>query len=101
MTDITIDQIAGRLAIAQIAIDLIVAESAISTAKGRYIERIQKFEKKHGPIEGRLSRNNPEHAKALTYTDEAYAAYRHTIDHAYNVKRRLATAVRQHQQGAA
>jgi hypothetical protein len=97
---ITIEQIAGRLAIAQLAIDLVVAENEISVAKGRYIEKIQKFEKKHGAVEGRLSRNKPEHSKVLAYTDEVYATYRRAIDDAYNVKRRLATAVRQHQRGA-
>jgi uncharacterized protein YhaN len=105
MKPITIEELADRLSvaeflkIAQLAIDLVTAEQRARQAKFRYIDKIQEFEKKHGAIEHRLSMHKPEHAKARAYTDDAYLAYRYAKDQAYNVKRRLDTAVRRHQGG--
>jgi hypothetical protein len=105
MNAITLDQMADRLTvseflkIAQLAIDLVSAENAARQAKYRYIDKIQEFEKKFGAIAHRLSMDKPEHAKARAYTDDAYVAYRYARAEAYNVKRRLDTAVRRHQRG--
>lgn len=107
MTAITIEQLADRLTvsaflkISQLAIDMVSAENAAREAKFRYIDKIQEFEKKYGEVAGRLSMHNPEHAAARAYTDESYGAYCAAKNLAYNVKRRLDTAVRQHQRGAA
>lgn len=91
MNELTIAQIGPLLAVAQVSIAMRDAEMAVAAARSKYLDRLQKFERKNGRI-GILDKNCALHAEAIAYTAGAYEGFRAACRNLYNVKRRWRTA---------
>lgn len=86
--------LAQIMLVAQASMDLWVAEAISDSARYEYHESIQCYEKKHGPLIGRLNAESKAHAAIRKFTAETYEAHVFSKRNAYNAKRRLKNACR-------
>lgn len=93
MTTFNLTEVGALLTLAQLSISMHQAQNAASFARFEYVERLKKYERKHGAI-GRLDPLNVDHVAAIAYTADAYKALLAARRNAYNIKRRWQTACR-------
>jgi hypothetical protein len=97
---VSASQIALLIEIAALAMQDFNTQLAVNEAKYLYLERLSKFEAKHGRIDGRLDPRNPEHAGIVAFTKSRYDDYQRSKKSAYNARRRLVNACRRAQRGS-
>lgn len=93
MTTFNINQVGQLLILAQLSISSHKAQNAVAAARDAYVERLKKYERKHGAV-GRIDPRDERCASAIAYTADEYAALMASRRAAYNIKRRLSNACR-------
>jgi hypothetical protein len=96
-----ISRLQALLVVAEVSISMIAAENVARAARSDYEDEIRKYERLHGRLGCGINPSKPEHGAAIKYTAEAYERYCLARRQIYNAKRRLLTAVRRAQRGAA
>ncbi|MFC0132066.1 hypothetical protein CR105_24520 [Massilia eurypsychrophila] len=89
---VSASQIALLIEVAVLAIRDHRQQLAVNEAHRKYIEALNSYEGKHGPVEGRLDPCNPDHAPIIAATKGKYDKHRAEKRKAYNLRRRLQTA---------
>lgn len=88
------DALAQVMLVFQATMDLWGAEKTANSTRRDYHQSIQRYEKLHGPLVGRLSAESEAHAGVRKFTANTYEAHQTAKSKVYNAKRRLNTACR-------
>lgn len=91
---VSASQIALLIEVAVLSMQHFRQNLAVDEAHRVYIESINKFERKHGRVAGRIDPDNPDHAKIIKATKVQYDARQDALRERYNLHRRLGTACR-------
>ncbi|MFC0132008.1 hypothetical protein CR105_16060 [Massilia eurypsychrophila] len=91
---VSASQIALLIEVAALALHDHRQQLAVNEAHRKYIEALNSYEGKHGPVEGRLDPRNPDHAPIIAATKGKYEKHQAEKRKAYNIRRRLQTACR-------
>jgi hypothetical protein len=91
---ISASQIALLIEVAALAMQDHRQQLAVNEAHRKYIEALNSYEGKHGPVEGRLDPRNPDCAEIIAATKREFDKHQAEKRKAYNLRRRLQTACR-------